>query len=223
MPPALNQNEREPPEGFRIPHSELGARLIVFVKAPRPGRVKTRLAKDIGEEEACDAYRELAETLFENLAEIANVELCFAPANAAHELRPWLRKGWTLAPQAGGELGNRLHKAFLSAFEDGCEKVAIIGSDCPEVTAGDIREAWKRLKRRDLVLGPATDGGYWLIALKRPCAGLFQKIPWSTDRVLARTIAAGTDAGLKIDCLRPLTDIDTLDEWREFVENRRPE
>jgi rSAM/selenodomain-associated transferase 1 len=198
-------------------------RLIIFVKAPRPGQVKTRLASSIGAEAAAEAYQLLAESLFQNLAELTDVELRFTPRDAHDEIRPWLREDWTPAPQCRGELGNRLQDAFRSAFADGCNKIAIIGSDCPDVTAEDIREAWARLDSRDLVLGPATDGGYWLVALKKPCARLFQNISWSTDRVLAQTIAAGTEAGLKIDCLRRLTDVDTLDEWREFVKNRQPE
>ncbi len=221
MNSAPDKNEREQPEGYPVPHIESRNRLIVFVKAPRSGFVKTRLADSIGAEAACEAYRELAQTLFDSLTDLANVELRFAPDDADAEIRPWLRPGWTASPQGEGDLGDKLHNAFLAAFKDGCEKVAIIGSDCPDVTGADIREAWKRLNQRDLVLGPATDGGYWMIALKRPCARLFQKIAWSTGSVLAQTIAAGTDAGLEIDCLRPLTDIDTLDEWREFVKTRR--
>ncbi len=191
-------------------------RLVIFVKAPRPGQVKTRLASSIGAEEAAKAYELLAGRLFQNLEELPDVELRFTPDDAGDELRPWLREGWTLAPQGRGDLGDRLHSAFLSAFAAGCEKVAIIGSDCPDVTAVDIRETWTRLHNRDLVLGPATDGGYWLIALKRPCADLFRNIAWSTDQVLAQTIAAGTDAGLRIERLRRLTDIDTAKEWQEF-------
>ncbi len=193
-------------------------RLIIFVKAPRPGFVKTRLAESIGNVAACEAYRMLAESLFQNLDKIEGneLEIKFTPDDSPDEVRPWLRDGWTSSPQGAGNLGDRLRRAIEEAFTDGCERVAVIGSDCPDVTAQDVASAWRDLDRNDIILGPASDGGYWLIALKRPNAKLFQNIAWSTDRVLTQTIAAGTDAGLKIKCLRMLTDIDTFDEWREW-------
>lgn len=195
-------------------------RLIIFVKAPRPGFVKTRLAKSIGDDAACSAYGTLAESLLENLAELNAVELRFAPDDAADELRPWRRKKWTLVPQGAGDLGERLQNAFASAHSDGCDRIAVIGSDCPDITANDIRGAWRELNEHDIVVGPAHDGGYWLIALREPHSELFSNIDWSTDRVLDQTLEIASASGLKVARLRTLTDIDTLDEWTRFVENR---
>lgn len=218
MSPAPNEAGHESPEGFRIQHSQLRNRLIVFVKAPRPGFVKTRLAESIGKEAACEAYRMLTESLFRNLDKVEDneLEIKFTPDDSRDEVRPWLRDGWTSSPQGAGNLGDRLQRALEEAFTDGCERVAVIGSDCPDVTAQDVASAWRDLDRNDVILGPANDGGYWLIALKRPNAKLFENIAWSTNRVLTQTIASGTGAGLVIKCLRMLTDIDTLDEWREW-------
>src|ERR1041384_6629450 len=134
-----------------------GEKLLVFVKAPRPGSVKTRLAKDVGAEPACAAYRQIAGALFDRLRGLDAVELCYSPADAGTEIQSWMRDGWAAAPQGGGGLGRRLHAAFDRAFSGGAARVVVIGSDCPGVTATDIREAWEGLKTRDVVLGPATD------------------------------------------------------------------
>lgn len=194
-------------------------RLIIFIKAPRPGSVKTRLAKSIGPKEACAAYQRLAETLFDNLAELPDIELRHAPDDAAKEIELWLRPGWTIAPQGSGDLGDRLKNAFASAFHDGCNKVAIIGSDCPDVTPDDIQATWDGLGENDVALGPARDGGYWLVALRSPHPELFSNIDWSTPQVLPQTLAAAKKSDLSIAQLRPLTDVDTLDEWRRFLQD----
>ncbi len=191
-------------------------RLIVFVKAPRPGLVKTRLASSIGPEQAANAYRQLAEQLFQNLAPLAGVDLRFTPDDARSEIEPWLRPGWTLSPQGEGGLGERLNNAFLSAFQAGCDQVAIVGSDCPDVTGGDISAAWEKLGSHDAVFGPATDGGYWLVALRAPAPPLFDEIEWSTDRVLAQSLAAACNSHLSATLLEEKTDIDTLEEWTQW-------
>jgi len=113
-------------------------KLIIFVKAPCPGFVKTRLAEAVGPEKACVAYRKLVTTLLDRLGPIKEVELRFAPDDAASQMAPWLRPAWTAAPQRGGDLGERIRAAFDDAFAAGCERVTIIGSDCPAITANDI-------------------------------------------------------------------------------------
>ena len=119
-------------------------RLIVFVKAPRPGAVKTRLAATIGIEAACAAYRRLAGTVLHGLATLDSVELCFTPDDAAPEILEWLRTGWTAAPQGPGDLGRRLHTAFARSFRGGAERVVIVGADSPGITDGDVRDAFAR-------------------------------------------------------------------------------
>jgi glycosyltransferase A (GT-A) superfamily protein (DUF2064 family) len=98
--------------------------------------------------------------------------------------------------------------------------VAIIGSDCPAVTPDDIQSTWEALIDNDLVLGPAHDGGYWLVALRDAYPELFSEIDWSTPRVLAQTLVAAKTSDLSVAQLRPLTDIDTLDEWRQFLDDQ---
>jgi len=192
-------------------------KLIVFVKAPRPGTVKTRLAKTIGVSAAGTAYIRLVEALLNQLQGLSGVELCFSPDDAASEVEHWLRGDWTRSPQSGGDLGQRLESAFQRAFHAGSKRVAIIGSDCPMVSVEDIREAWRGLGTHDVVLGPATDGGYWLIGLRQLQPNLFRGVPWSTKDVFTETMRRVEHAGLSVRLLRELADVDTDADWRAFL------
>jgi len=196
-------------------------KLIVFVKAPRPGLVKTRLAETLGAEAACAAYRRLVETQLQQLSSLPEVELRFAPDDAVAEIQPWLRPSWRARPQGDGDLGRRLRSAFAEAFAADNKAVVIVGSDCPEVTAADIREAWRELRTFDLVVGPATDGGYWLIGLRQTQPALFEGIEWSSEFVLAETLERARARGQRIQLLRILTDVDTVKEWGDFLAAQR--
>jgi rSAM/selenodomain-associated transferase 1 len=187
-------------------------RIIIFVKAPRPGFVKTRLAAAIGNEAACGAYRQLAETVLAHLAPLPHLELRFTPDDAEDEITHWLSDGWTAHPQGEGDLGERMHRAFTEANGP----AIIIGSDCPQVELSDLRTAAKTLQARDAVIGPATDGGYWLIALNAPCPALFENIKWSTSDVLPKTLEKANEAGLSVQLLRELTDVDTGEDWQRW-------
>ena len=192
-------------------------KLLVFVKAPRPGAVKTRLAQTIGAVPACAVYRRIVATLLNHLRRFQAVELCFTPDNAMAEIQPWLKKGWQAAPQGDGDLGLRLHSAFERAFAAGAQRVLAIGSDCPMVTAGLLHEAWGGLRSHDAVLGPASDGGYWVIGLRQAHSELFHDIPWSTENVFGESLKRIHRAGLSIQVLRELSDVDTEADWRTFL------
>jgi uncharacterized protein len=187
--------------------------LIVFVKAPRVGEVKTRMAETMGADRACEAYREMAARLLDTLSVFDQVELRFTPHDARDEITSWLKQGWTAAAQGDGDLGARMHRASTDAFARGAERVVIIGSDCVELKTQDIRSAFRELKTFDVVVGPALDGGYWLIGLRVPRAELFQNITWSTDAVLGQTLQHAKALGLRIQLLRILSDIDTEEDW----------
>jgi len=193
----------------------LKERLIIFVKAPRPGTVKTRLG--LGAVSECAAYQRLVNAVFTQMANILEVELRFAPVDAESEIRNWLKQGWTATPQAEGDLGERMQAAFADAFAKGAGQVVIIGSDCPYLKEGDVREAWDALKVADLVLGPAEDGGYWLIGLRNDQPGLFPDIPWSSKEVFSETMARAKTLGLKTVLLRTLSDVDTREDWEKFI------
>jgi len=203
------------PDGTMIaPESQQGMstpRVIVFIKAPRPGRVKTRLAATIGPEAACAAYREMVDTLLGNLTPLPHLELRYTPDNAFNEIRPWLRNQWSASPQGLGDLGERMHRAFTEAGGP----AILIGSDCPEITALDIDEAATALKTHNGVIGPAEDGGYWLIGLQLPCSALFKGIRWSTNVVLSETMSRAKVNELSIKMLRKLNDIDSMTDLKQ--------
>jgi rSAM/selenodomain-associated transferase 1 len=192
------------------------SRVVVFLRAPRAGSVKTRLAAALGEDAALDVYRDLLAATFAALADQAGVELRHTPDDAGPEIAPMLRAGWAAAPQGGGGLSERLARAVDDAFRSGAGRVLVIGSDCPYLTGGDIGEALDALEESDLVLGPALDGGYWLIGLRRPAPYLFRGVPWSTPDVLAATRRHAEAAGLHVALLRALADIDTPEDWKRW-------
>jgi rSAM/selenodomain-associated transferase 1 len=195
-------------------------RLIIFLKAPRAGSVKTRLGQDIGMEQARAAYCELVDRLLENLSNLSEVELRVSPDDAEKEIAQWLKPNWRVTKQSEGDLTQRLNRAFEEAFQSGAKHVVIIGSDCPDVTEQDIHCAWESLASSenhfDVVLGPATDGGYWLVGLNKPNPVLFEEIPWSSEKVLEKTLALASSAGLKVKLLRTLSDVDTKADWERF-------
>jgi rSAM/selenodomain-associated transferase 1 len=196
-------------------------RLIVFVKAPRPGLAKTRIAKTAGSQRAVAIHRELVDAVLGGIGSLPAVELRFMPDDAEPEIRPWVQDGWTSRPQGSGDLGARLARAFAEAFAAGAECVAIIGSDCPEVRTSDVRSAWAELRTHDLVVGPAIDGGYWLIGLRSPQPALFEEITWSSEQVLGQTLQRARALGLRIQLLRILGDIDTEADWNAYVRQRK--
>jgi rSAM/selenodomain-associated transferase 1 len=197
-------------------------RLVVFLRAPRPGTVKTRLARSIGLAEACAVYRQLVDWLVPQIAAASlGVELRFTPDDAAAEIEPWRRPGWTLAPQGSGDLGARMWRAVTENRAGGADRVLIIGTDCPGLRAADLLAAAAALDANELVLGPAQDGGYWLIGLRAAQRRLFEDIPWSTARVLETTLERARQDRLGVHLLRTLSDIDTAEDWEAFLTEQR--
>jgi hypothetical protein len=193
-----------------------GDALIVFVKAPRPGATKTRLAAHLGAEAAAAVYRALAmETARRTAPGRGEFDRLFfhAPADAGPELASWL-PGETCLPQVEGDLGERMAAAFEETFRRGAGRAALVGTDVPGLSRGVVREALAALDNHDVVLGPARDGGYYLMALARPCPALFTAIPWSTPAVLTATLERTRALGLSVRLLDPLRDVDTLEDLR---------
>jgi uncharacterized protein len=187
-------------------------RLLVFVKAPRPGAVKTRLAAVLGDDGAARLYRVLAEEEIGRTAPRAGEydrTFFFTPEDARPEIERWL-PGEALAAQQGADLGERMSRAFAFAFAAGAPRVAIVGTDVPAAGREHVMEALRSLDDHDVVLGPTHDGGYYLIALDRPRPALFPSIPWSTPSVLPATAERAGVLGLSVRMLDPLRDIDTV-------------
>lgn len=202
----------------------MSSALIVFVKQPRPGHVKTRLARDLGPELAARVYRVLAEAeIAATRPEAGEYERLFFhdPGGDLTALRAWL-PGETLVPQAGADLGQRMRRAFEHCFALGATRVAIVGTDVPWAGCGHVRAALRALDAHDAALGPTPDGGYYLLALRAPQPGLFEGVPWSTPAVLPTTRALARSLGLSLAELPPLPDVDTLRDLRREWPRLRP-
>ena len=191
--------------------------LFVFTRFPQPGCTKTRLIPALGEQGAADMQRQMTEHLmsrfqgrcqnssFEQAA--LSVQVHFA-GGTAEQMSSWLGESFTFVLQREGDLGERLTGALQQGFTSGLNRIAVIGSDCPELELQQVTQALQLLNRYDAVLGPALDGGYYLIALKQPLPFLFENIPWSTKRVFEKTKAIAASHNLSIALLKPLSDID---------------
>lgn len=195
--------------------------ILVFVKYPTPGKVKTRLAVTLGEDEAARIYRQMAEYVCARLPAAAVPIVMFDPPEKELAIEEWLRPILTpeavFEAQAEGDLGARLADAFASALSVHA-RVTAIGTDCLDLDAGIFRECEAALEHSDCVIGPASDGGYYLIALKRDCRELFQDVPWSSPETLERTMEIACGAGLSVHLLPELHDVDTETDWNRVAE-----
>ena len=191
-------------------------RLIIFGRYPEPGRVKTRLIPFLGPAGAAELQRQLTEKVFETARAFSRdkkvqIEFCY-DGGTGRKIRYWLGNGIKLTPQGTGGLGDRMARAVFRAFnEEVSRRVLLIGTDIPGLEARHLSEAFNSLDSNDLVLGPSTDGGYWLVGM-RHYSNIFKEIPWSTERVISYTIALAKEAGLKVHLLPALTDIDTAED-----------
>ena len=186
--------------------------LGIFAKAPVPGRVKTRLAADIGAEEAADWYARAIRVVFQRSAKAwrgAERVLFFDPPDAEAVFAAMPCVPQQRVAQVPGDLGARMCAAFDYCFERGADRPVLIGSDAPTLPMERVGKAWQALAANDLVLGPATDGGYYLIGLRRRCPELFADVAWSTDTVLDTTQARAARSGLTTHLLDVWSDVDT--------------
>lgn len=185
--------------------------VLLLAKAPRPGVVKTRLAKAIGPAEAATVYRSLGRAVVKRVGTQFPLTIWYEPRDAVEEMRAWLGE-WEYQPQPGGDLGERLRHAFRVHFERGDRPVIAIGADAPGVSVSTVSDAIKALRTADVVLGPAVDGGYYLIGLKRHVPGLFDGITWGGPTVLDETLTNVGRASARVALLPVLRDVDTVDD-----------
>jgi uncharacterized protein len=199
--------------------------LIIFLKYPEPGKVKTRLAKAIGNEKACLIYKQLAEKVITNICqknrELYDIYVFFTPADKKHAIKTWLtpvfdKNGGVdvyYKSQSGDSLGERMSLAFREILQERHRKKGIIiGADCPEIDASLIEDAFEVLREKDVVIGPAHDGGYYLFGMSKYIQDLFADIDWSTDRVFKQTMEKVYKNNLACTILRTLRDIDTWED-----------
>jgi len=190
--------------------------LIIFQKNAIVGKVKTRLAATVGDERAFEIYNWLT-SYTHQVAKGTKVDKFifysdFIPDEAAHE-----HPGYRFEIQSGADLGERMQHAFSALFEDGYSNVVIIGTDCPDLKVSDLTNAFFILGQNDLVLGPARDGGYYLLGMRRFFPALFREIPWSTPRVLELTLDIADDLKLDYEFLKIHSDVDTFEDWQQFT------
>lgn len=189
-------------------------KIVVFLKAPRPGFVKTRLASSLDNVEACRAYTRLAHYFLDTLSPYPDVELRFAPDDAQQEILPFMKSPqWTMKTQGDGDLGQRMSRAMQESLPD-ADGVLIFGTDCPYIETDDVDTAIEALKSSDVVLGPAADGGYWMIGLRHHEPSLFKDIAWSTNQVLDQSRKRIQSLGLLCRELRELEDVDDIASWQ---------
>ena len=164
-------------------------RLGIFVRPPVPGAVKTRLTPPLTPLQACELYTAFLRDLFRRLARLKGTRVTvFYAAGDVETLHPLLPGHWTLEPQTGADLGERLGAAFARLLAES-DRAVIIGSDSPDIPVQYIRRAFQKLKHKDTAIGPATDGGYYLIGLREPAPSLFENVAWGGHTVLAETLA----------------------------------
>ena len=194
-------------------------RLLIFLRDPVPGAVKTRLAAALGDQPACELYRACVELTLERLgAWRREVVLCVDPPEALGRTRTWLGDGWRMTAQQGRDLGERLAQATSQAFAEGAAQVVVIGTDSPWLRAERLDAAFAALARAEIVLGPTSDGGYYLIGLSHPADPLFHGIAWGTSSVYPTTRAAARALGWSVTVLPMGYDLDHLHDVRRFLD-----
>jgi len=184
--------------------------LIIFVKNPIPGTVKTRIARTVGNDRAVEVYQHLLRHTQEIVTQLPQHRVVYY-GDFVNPNDGW--NDYSKHLQTGNDLGQRMLNAFRKQFFSGANQVVIIGSDCLAITPDHIRRAFTALDQTDIVIGPATDGGYYLLGMKQPHDFLFTDMPWSQPELRQRTELAILQHNLTFEQLDELTDID---EWADY-------
>jgi len=196
---------------------ECREKLIIFTRYPKPGETKTRLVPVLGEQGAAELHRRMAERIVEAGGALkrfrpVSLEIRYHGGTES-EMSQWLGPDHLYKLQGDGDLGERMFSALDEAFAAGSERVVLIGTDIPRLNREILQKALQELRSHDLVLGPATDGGYYLIGLsRRPDRALFTDVTWGTQTVLESTLAVARKLGLSTGLVDPLSDVDRPDD-----------
>jgi len=196
--------------------------VALFVRIPVPGRVKTRLAKDLGAVGACELYKAIVTDVLENIKCSGLPLFLFCDAtNDGNLPQEWIDESDRVIVQNGASIGERMAAAFEYCFNEYIDKVILIGSDIPGIDASVLLAANKNLDSCDITIAPAADGGYCLIAMNRTAflPLIFKDIPWSTDAVLRNTVETCEKHGINIELLACLQDIDTIEALYIYQSN----
>ncbi|QDG54517.1 glycosyltransferase [Persicimonas caeni] len=210
--------------------------VAVFAKAPRQGRVKTRLAADLGDERAVAAYEcfladiaSMLSTLESELGCAVSTVLAYAGEPEHDGFDVFRDAGFAFMAQGEGDLGARLTRVTNGCFERGAERLLIIGTDSPTLGPQHFRQALDCLERSDVALGPSFDGGYYLIGLREAHTAVFEQIDWSTGRVFGQTVRRCRESSLLCEALEFWYDVDTFDDLKllqthlfDYLRYRKP-
>jgi hypothetical protein len=189
----------------------MSAALLIFIKNAELGKVKTRLAATLGDVKALDIYKQLLSLTQKNTLLVDCQRIVFY-SDFIEQQDIWNSKDYSKAVQSGDDLGERMKNAFANAFENH-QKVLIIGSDCAELTPDILNDAFAKLATHDFVIGPAFDGGYYLLGMNTFQPSVFDNIEWSTDEVLSKTIQNIAALQKNYALLPTLSDLDNENDW----------
>lgn len=194
--------------------------ILLFVKYPEEGQVKSRLSVDLKEISAVELYRNFVIDLLCRLNDLGvSFRICCFPETSLGEFEAWLGDRYVFVPQHGKDLGERMSNSFSQAFLKGFRRVVVIGSDSPDLPGGFLKEALSSLANYDSVLGPTADGGYYLIGFRDDTflPEAFEDIAWSTNTVFQKTRNILESVGHKTHIMPPWHDIDTLEDLKGLV------
>jgi len=190
--------------------------IIVMTRYPEAGKVKTRLIEHLGVEGTTYLHQKMAEYTISTLEPLRDIQTAdlriFFSGGSTEKMENWLGEGLEYRPQQGENLGSRMTHAFEHIFAAGYNRAVMLGTDCPDIEGATIVKALKCLRSADVVLGPAEDGGYYLIGLNEIAPELFRNIDWGSAKVLNQTVEIVKNLNLTPAYLPPLRDIDTPDD-----------
>lgn len=198
--------------------------ILLFVKAPFRDQVKTRLAAALGRDAALDLYRNF---VLDILASIKTSGIpygvCYYPPDSGETVKDWLGGHLRYMPQEGADVGERMEQAFRRAFSDGASRAVLIGSDIPDLPPALLLDAVGRLDRTSAVIGPAKDGGYYLIGFRNDAffPGIFRGMEWSTDTVFSRTMRIFEQERREVSVLPSWRDVDTINDLKDLMNRNR--
>ena len=195
--------------------------VLFFTKYPEPGKVKTRLTPFLSGREAAEVHRLLAEHTVGELKRMkTDFFVCYHPPRLRRRFEGWLGRELTYLPQSGRELGGRMKNAFQRAFQMGYDRIILIGSDIPDITAELMKDSFRVLAGKGAVIGPSKDGGYYLIGFQKEhfSGDVFKGLKWGTDSVYADTRSYLNRKFEAVGLMPELADIDTIEDLSGFAE-----
>ena len=198
--------------------------VLFFVKYPEQGQVKTRLTAELGEEVVVELYKNFVLDMLSTVRQLnVPVRICFHPESARDKVKEWLGRQYTYIAQEGSSLGQRMKNSIAHTFEENFTRAILIGSDSPDLPVDFCIQALQSLETNHAVIGPSSDGGYYLIGFSKAhfLPNAFDNISWSTENVFQQTIDIFQQYSSKVHVLPQWFDVDTPADLRELINRNR--